>query len=114
MTPEQEKLLKDTALKLDTLLDLYYRTNLIDKTIFPRQVYFEDRVFMPNTTISAGGSPGLKIGNASTEKLGFFGETPVAQQGAISAPSGGATIDSQARAAVSSVITALQNLGLTA
>ena len=64
--------------------------------------------------IQVGRSIGTRIGTATDQKIGFFGKAPVAQQGAISAPSGGATIDSQARTAITSIITTLQTLGLTA
>lgn len=46
-------------------------------------------------------------------QVGFFGANPVKKQAAITAPSGGATVDSQARTAISTIITTLQTLGLT-
>lgn len=46
-------------------------------------------------------------------KVGFYNKTPIAQQGAITSPSGGATIDGQARTAIDAIRTALTNLGLT-
>jgi len=57
---------------------------------------------------------GSRIGLASTQKLGFYGVTAIVQPAAITAPSGGTTIDTQARTAISSLITTLHNLGLTA
>ena len=52
-------------------------------------------------------------------KAGFFSVTPVAQQSAITSPSGGGSsstdaIDISARTAIGQIKTALQNLGLTA
>lgn len=47
-------------------------------------------------------------------RIGFFGKQPIEQPSAIASPSGGVTIDSQARTAIDSIRTALQNLGLTA
>lgn len=45
---------------------------------------------------------------------GFFGTTPQTQCSAIADPTGGAIIDSQARTAVTAVITALERFGLCA
>ena len=64
--------------------------------------------------IQVGRSIGTKIGTAADQKIGFFGKAPVVQQGAISSPSGGATVDTQARSAINSIISVLQTLGLTA
>lgn len=44
--------------------------------------------------------------------VGFFGVEPVKKQASITAPSGGATVDSQSRTAIGSIITTLQTLGL--
>jgi hypothetical protein len=46
-------------------------------------------------------------------QIGFFGKDPIKKPAAITAPSGGATVDTQARTAISTIITTLQNLGLT-
>lgn len=45
-------------------------------------------------------------------QIGFFGANPVKKQASITAPSGGGTVDSQARTAIGSIITTLQTLGL--
>lgn len=46
--------------------------------------------------------------------LGFFAATPVAKQAFIADPTGGATVDAEARTAITAVITALENYGLLA
>jgi hypothetical protein len=115
MTPEQEKLLYDTTRKLDQFLDVFSRFHFIDKDVFQNPVYFNGKVyFKDGTVLSTGSSSGMKFGNATTEKLAFYGVTPVDQPNAITAPSGGATVDSQARTAISTIISRFQELGLTA
>jgi|DEB0MinimDraft_3_1074331.scaffolds.fasta_scaffold49449_2 hypothetical protein len=67
------------------------------------------------TAGSAGGTKrGLQIGGASTDELGFFGATPVDQPATVADPSGGSTVDTEARAAIAAVIDRLQELGLIA
>lgn len=67
------------------------------------------------TAGSAGGTKrGLQIGGASTDELGFFGATPVDQPATVPDPSGGSTVDTEARAAIAAVIDRLQELGLIA
>lgn len=60
-----------------------------------------------------GGTSGTMIGTTATEKLAFFGATPVVRQAAITPPSGGTTVDTQARIAINSLITNNQTFGLT-
>lgn len=81
---------------------------------------FSDRFVMPKTfqfldgrNIQLGTTNGTKIGTATNQKIAFFGSSPVAQQSGISAPSGGATIDSQSRTAVTSLINTLRTFGFT-
>ena len=69
--------------------------------------------FLDGRNIQAGRSVGTKIGTAADQKIGFFGKTPIVQQSAITAPSGGGSVDSQSRTAIGLIITALQNFGLT-
>ena len=79
-----------------------------------------------NTVTINGASPaGLTIGSNATQKVGFHGQTPVVQAGVINSLSFGAlppTYDnvlldaafSNIETAVNDLITALQDLGLTA
>ena len=62
---------------------------------------------------SAGGTlRGLRIGSASTSLVGFFGVTPVDQPATVADPTGGGTIDAEARTAINALIDRLQELGL--
>ena len=64
---------------------------------------------------SGGGTlRGLKIGSAITSLLGFYGVTPVDQPATVADPTGGSTIDTEARTAIIALIDRLQELGLIA
>lgn len=117
MKPEDKKLLEDTAAKVDKLVDLYYRINRIDRHVFRNPVYFEGKIyfdvisFLEDTTVATG-TTGLTLGETG-DKIGFLGHAPVAQQSAITAPTGGATVDTEARTAINSIRTVMTNFGLT-
>lgn len=70
--------------------------------------------FIDGNNIQMGTANGTKFGTATNEKIGFFGQTPVIQPGAVSPPAGGTVIDIQSRAAIGSLITALVALGIIA
>lgn len=57
---------------------------------------------------------GTKIGTATTQKLGFYNATPVVQQTNVTNPTGGATVDAEARTAIDAILTRLETLGLFA
>jgi len=95
MTPEQIQLLNDVNNKLNLFLEVYYKTNFPDKTIFNKEVVING-----------------KFTTKSGEKMGLFGSTPVVQPAAIAAPSGGATIDTQCRSTLSTLLTELSTLGI--
>ena len=64
---------------------------------------------------SGGGTlRGLRIGSAITSLLGFYGVTPVDQPATVADPTGGGTIDTEARTAIGLIIDRLQELGLIA
>ena len=63
------------------------------------------------SNIALGTTTGTKIGTATTQKIGFFGVTPVVQQTAISSPTADAT---SCKTAIDAIRTRLTALGLTA
>jgi hypothetical protein len=63
--------------------------------------------------LSDGNSDGTSLGQDSSDKISFYGETPVAQASAITALVTTPTATDIATA-VNSIITALQNVGITA
>ena len=92
----------------------------IDKYQFKKNVEFRNPVlFQRDLTLSdlnliLSTVTGTKIGTSASQKIGVLGATPIIQQPAISAPSGGATVDSQARTAITSLINLVHNFGFTA
>lgn len=69
---------------------------------------------LDDKNIQVGRTNGTKIGTAADQKVGFFGQTPTTQIAAITDPSGGATVDAEARTKIIQIIDALQALGLVA
>lgn len=65
-----------------------------------------------NITFSAG--TGTKIGAATTQKFAFWNTTPVVQPAHIADPSGGGTVDAEARTAINSILAQLATTGLQA
>lgn len=61
--------------------------------------------------LSDGNTDGTVVGQSATDKVSFFGATPVVQQTAVSSATATAT---SAMTAVNAVITRLRNLGLIA
>ena len=57
---------------------------------------------------------GTKIGTSTSQKLAFFNATPVVQQATISDPTGGGTVDAEARSAINDLIDRFQAFGLIA
>ena len=64
--------------------------------------------------LSYGDDEGTVLGQSTTDRIAFYGATPVAQQAAITDPTGGATVDAESRAAINALIDRLQALGLIA
>lgn len=95
--------------ELNNLIEQWNKLSFVDRLYFYKLLQIQDGI-----NIQLGVSTGTKIGTSATQKLGFFGATPVVQQTAIAQASGGATVDSQARAAINSLLTEIHNLGLIA
>ncbi|MCP5524727.1 MAG: hypothetical protein H7A46_24645 [Verrucomicrobiales bacterium] len=56
----------------------------------------------------------ITVGADASAKVGFHGVTPTAQAAHISDPSGGTTVDAEARAAINVILLALEGKGLVA
>ena len=80
----------------------------IDKFVFDKHIQILDA-----RNIQVGRTTGTSIGTEATQKLSFYGVTPVVQQGAITVPSGGLTVDAEARSSISDLITRIKNFGIT-
>ena len=81
---------------------------LMDKFVFSRHIQI-----MNGRNIQVGKGVGTKIGTATTQKLGFYGATPVDRPDIVGDPSGQVDdLDTEARAAINSIIDRLQELGL--
>lgn len=81
----------------------------IDRYTFQKHLQIFDA-----KNIQLGRTTGTKIGTATTQKLAFYGVTPVDQPATVDDPTGGATTDAQARGAINTIIDRLQELGLIA
>jgi hypothetical protein len=81
----------------------------IDRFVFDKNLQVLDA-----RNIQTGRTTGTKIGTAADQKVAFYGVDPVVQAGAISAPSGGLTQDTEARTAINYIRTAIKNFGITA
>jgi hypothetical protein len=77
------------------------------------QVSGEHRYVNMNTAREASTGVARKGEDASFGRVGFNGAPPQSRAAAIASPSGGATVDAQARTAIDSIRTVLKNAGLT-
>jgi hypothetical protein len=71
-------------------------------------------IAMGDNNISCGTTTGMKIGTATTQKLGFWNKAPVVQPAAVADASGGATVDTEARTALNALLARLRTTGLIA
>lgn len=112
MPEEIEKLkevLRQSDKRIGLLENLVFDLMRTNKYRFSKSIQMQD-----GRNIEFNTGTGTRIGTATGQKIGFFNVTPIVQVSAISAPSGGATVDAEARTAINSIRTALTNLGLTA
>lgn len=91
---------------------------LFYKDRFETSTGFRNKIVLYDADIELSTGTGTKIGTSATQKVGFYGKTPVVQAGAISAPNTqGATYnqtDVQSIVnAVNSIRTVLTNIGIT-
>jgi hypothetical protein len=82
-----------------------------DKFTFNRPVFFKDVNFNDQSNIAFSTVTGTQIGTAETQKLILWGGTPVVRPSFIADPTGGLTIDSQARTAINSILDLLISIG---
>lgn len=85
-----------------------------EKFVFARPIQIID-----GRDIQFGRTTGTKFGTATDQKVAFYGETPVVQAGAITAPTDAGALYNQATAqtnvdAVKALITAVKNFGIIA
>jgi len=106
MTPEEITQLQDRVQKLESII-----SNLAYSDRYISQRTFE---FLDSKNMIFGHQVGTKIGTEASQKIAFYGKTPVIQASSISQPSGGLTVDSPARTAINSILTALSNIGIIA
>lgn len=84
--------------ELDALRGDYYKDN------YPSKIIFRKDVEMQGTFTQATVNPTTSFGLVVS---------PVGRQSAISAPTGGATVDTEARTAINSIRSVLSTFGLT-
>lgn len=78
-----------------------------DRFVFSRLLQLMD-----GRNLQTGRSTGSKIGLSANEKVSVYGVSPVIQGATINDPSGGATVDTEARNAIDSLINRLQDFGI--
>ena len=61
--------------------------------------------------LSDGNPSGTSLGQSASDLVSLYGETPVAQASAVTSP---ASTTASLKVAVDAIITALQNIGVTA
>lgn len=80
------------------------------KFVFNRPIQILD-----GNDITIASEHGTRIGTSGTQKIGFFGNTPIVQfpSGYIVQPTGGTVVDNECRATVSDMKYLLDQFGLS-
>lgn len=102
MTPEEKLRFDELESKVNRIYAIFNSENFRDKFATPRSVIVRD----------SNGTNFVEI-DVVNKKIGFYGVTAVSQASGQSYPSGGATVDSQARTAINNIIDTLHNIGIT-
>lgn len=122
MTPQEQinnlqNQLQKLTQEVSFLRELYNKNNFSNEYIFSQPVTFKrgytmsgDFVFPEGINIQTGTSTGTQIATSSTQKLGFYGATPVIRQSAGTA----ATDPSSTQSLVNTLRSSLISLGLIA
>ena len=85
------------------------KSETVERYLFQKHLQIFD-----GRNIQVGRGTGTKLGTATDQKIAFHGKTPVIQANAISAPSGGATVDAESRNKINEIRTVLSGKGFTA
>lgn len=101
--------IQQLAARIDALERRINALFFSDRYIFSRDIELEG-----GRNVQLSTNVGSQIATATNQLLSFYGVTSVDQPATVTDPSGGATVDSQARDAIIAVIDRLQELGLIA
>lgn len=90
------------------------KDELKDFMLTERYTFQKHLQIFDGRNIQTGRTTGTRIGTDTDQLIGFYGTTPVNQPATVSDPSGGATVDAEARTAINAIIDRLQELGIVA
>ncbi len=86
--------------------------SILSEYFFSDRLIIKDKLqILDGRNIQIGTTTGTQIGTAATQKLILWGGTPVDRPEFIADPALGATIDTQARTAINSILDLLIEIG---